>query len=312
MRAAILSVFIFLSLTAFSQDTSMIKQEQAIEKKTEPSYTWIFSSPKLISTNTVETVLKGILEFKVTHNFGDIGGDNGGIKNFYGLDNATDVRIGFQYGVSRKLNLLAARAKGAGLVQQQYELGLKYRLLQQADNDPKHPISMTLFANNVVSTMKASRLDDQENSFRKFSDRLSQTVQLLIARKFGKVSLQVSPAMVNRNYVVSGDDNTLFALGGAARLPVKGRFSLLVDYVHSFHSQGAIDFFKTRGIKFYDALGLGIEILTEGHVFQLNFTNATEILENRYISHTTTSWGKGQFRWGFTIARDFRIAKRKK
>ncbi len=57
---------------------------------------------------------KGILEFKVTHNFGDIAGDFGGIKNFFGLDNATDVRIGFQYGLSKRINLIAARAKGAG------------------------------------------------------------------------------------------------------------------------------------------------------------------------------------------------------
>ena len=60
----------------------------------------------------------GILEFRVTHNFGDIAGDNGGVKNFFGLDNAADVRIGFQYGVSKRLNLIAARIKGAGSVRQ--------------------------------------------------------------------------------------------------------------------------------------------------------------------------------------------------
>jgi hypothetical protein len=281
-------------------------------KESEPSYTWIFSAPKLINTNTVETVQKGILEFKVTHNFGDVGGDNGGIKQFFGLDNATDVRIGFQYGISSRLNILAARAKGAGLVQQQYELGIKYRLMRQADNDPAHPLSVTIFANNVISAMKANDQDNQENSFRGFSDRLSQTVQLLVARKFGNISVQLSPAVVHRNYVIGADDNTIFALGGALRLPVKGKFSLLLDYVHPFRSQESTDLFKAEGIKFYDALGAGIEILTEGHVFQLNFTNATEILENRFIPHTTTSWGKGQFRWGFTIARDFHIPKHKR
>ena len=252
-----------------------------------------------------------MLEFKVTHNFGDVGGDNGGIKNFFGLDNAADVRIGFQYGLSKRINLIAARAKGAGIVQQLYELGIKYRMLQQA-NDSKHPVSLTFFANAVASAMKANSIADQENSFDNFSDRLSETLQLLIARKFGKVSLQVSPTLVNRNYVISGDDKTLFALGGAFRLPVKGKFSLLFDYFHTFRSQSSIDFFKGQDIRFYDAMGVGVELLTEGHVFHLNFTNATEILENRFIPRTVTSWGKGQFRWGFTISRDFDLLWKKK
>ncbi|MFC0774584.1 DUF5777 family beta-barrel protein [Terrimonas alba] len=307
MRNLLLGVFMLAGIEAISQDTTIIEPP----KQPETDYIWIFSSPRLINANTVELQPKGILEFKVTHNFGDVAGDNGGVKNFFGLDNATDVRIGFQYGLSKRINLIAARAKGAGSVQQLYELGFKYRLLQQA-NDSKHPLSLTLFANTVVSSMKASIVANQENSFDDFSDRLSETVQLLIARKFGKVSLQLSPTLVNRNYVPSEDDNTLFALGGAFRLPVRGRFSLLFDYFHTFRSQSSIDYFKTQGVKFYDAMGVGIELLTEGHVFHLNFTNATEILENRFIPGTATSWGDGEFRWGFTVSRDFDLFWKKK
>jgi hypothetical protein len=302
----VVGLLLLLSLQAASQDTTSTPQ-----KNTEPDYIWIFSSPKLINANTTELLSKGILEFKVTHNFGDIAGDNGGIENFFGLDNATDVRIGFQYGLSKRINLIAARAKGAGSVRQLYEVGFKYRLMQQA-NDSRHPLSVTLFANTVVSAMKADTIAGLESSFDNFSDRLSQTVQLLIAKKFGNISLQISPTMVNTNYVVSGDDNTLFALGGAFRLPVKGRFSFLVDYFHTFRSQESKDFFKAQGIKFYDVLGVGIELLTEGHVFHLNFTNATEILENRFIPRTVTSWGKGQYRWGFTVSRDFDLLWKKK
>ncbi|MGZ8559647.1 MAG: DUF5777 family beta-barrel protein [Chitinophagaceae bacterium] len=307
-------LLLLICLNGLSQDSVIVRADvtsSTQQKKIEPDYTWIFSSPKLINANTVELLSKGILEFKVTHNFGDIAGDNGGIKNFFGLDNATDVRIGFQYGLSKRINLIAARAKGAGLVQQLYELGIKYRLMQQA-NDSKHPLSVTFFANAVVSSMKASIVAGQENSFENFSDRLSQTLQLLIARKFGTISLQVSPTLVNRNYVVSGDDKTLFALGGAFRVPVKGRFSVLLDYFHSFRSQSSIDFYKTQDTRFYDVLGVGIELLTEGHVFHLNFTNATEILETRFISRTVTSWDKGQYRWGFTVSRDFDLLWKKK
>jgi len=301
-------LFLLIGFNSLSQDTI---STVAPKENKEPDYIWIFSSPKLINANTVELLPKGILEFKVTHNFGDIAGDDGGIKNFFGLDDAYDVRIGFQYGLSKRINLIAARAKGA-TIHELYELGFKYRLMQQA-NDAKHPLSMALFANIVASAATAdSFIADGQILFDDFSDRLSQTVQLMIARKFGKISLQVSPTLVHTNFVVPYDDNTMFALGGGLRLPVAGKFSLLFDYFHSFRSQESIDSFKTRGTQFYDAIGVGVEILTEGHVFHLNFTNATEILENRYIPQTTTSWGKGQFRWGFTISRDFDMFYKKK
>lgn len=277
----------------------------------QPDYIWIFSSSRLINANTVELVPRGILEFKVTHNFGDIAGDQGGIKNFFGLDGATDIRIGFQYGLSNKVNLIAARAKGMNLVRQLYELGIKYRFLQQANNGG-HPISAALFANVVVSTVTANANPDRENSFDNFSDRLSQTVQLMFGHKFGNISIQLNPTLVHTNYVVPGDEKTLFALGGALRIPVKGRFSLLADYFHTFRSQSSIDLFKLQDIRFYDALGVGVEFLTEGHVFHLNFTNATEILENRFIPRTVTSWGKGQYRWGFTVSRDFDMIRKKR
>ena len=315
-------------VNAFCQqtDSTLITKE-----KKQPEYIWIFSSSKLINAKTVEMLPAGILEFNITHNFGDIAGDNGGIENFFGLDNVQDVRIGFQYGLSKKINLIAARAKGADQfpntieVRQLYELGIKYRMMQQA-NDSKHPFSLALFGNVVVSSMEAyssshASQGKSDDGFESFSDRLSQTLQLMIARKFGKLSLQVSPTVVHRNYVMDGDLNTMFALGGGIRLPVMGRFSIIADYFHSFRSQSNTDFFKdtaqggkgsANGIHFYDAFGIGIELLTEGHVFHLNFTNATEILENRLIPRTTTSWGNGEYRWGFTISRDFDLFWKKK
>jgi hypothetical protein len=301
-------VILLVGLVSNAQDTL---NREAVKKAKAPDYIWVFSSPKLINANTDELIPAGVLEFKVTHNFGDIAGRFGGIKNFFGLDAATDVRIGFQYGLSKHLNVVASRSKGAGTLKQLYEGGLKYRLMQQA-NDNRHPFSIAIFGNVVASAMKADTATNRENSFDNFSDRLSQTFQLLIARKFGILSLQLSPTIVHSNLVVANDDNTIFALGGALRLPVRGKFGLLVDYFHAFRSQGSKDAFKANGIKFYDALGVGVELLTEGHVFHLNFTNATEILENRFIPRTTTSWGKGQYRWGFTIARDFDLLWKKK
>jgi hypothetical protein len=317
---------LIISSSAFAQeDTSVTKLMNSIDEKlpsTKPAAI-IFYSQKLINANTVEVLRKGILEFKVVHNFGDIAGDNGGAKSFYGLDNATDVKIAFQAGLTKKLNVFLSRTKGGGNISQLIETGIKYQFLQQLDNDPNHPVSVTLFANNVISAMQANtdtsiaQLKIKENHFTKFSDRMSQVVQIMIARKFGKMSLQLSPTYVHTNYVVLNDQKNLFALGAGIRLPLSKKFVLIADYFHAFRSKESEAALTAQYAGFYDAnrydaFGIGVEIVTPGHLFHLNFTNTTNILENRFIPRTYTSWGKGQYRWGFTIARDFVLFRDKK
>lgn len=293
-----------LVIPVFLFSLSILAQE-----KTEKKPVQLFSSEKAINANTPETVGKGKMAFKVSHNFGDIGGKAGGIKNFFGLDNSTDVRIGFQIGVAKNFDVIVARAKGAGLQQRSFELGIKYKFMEQLENDPSHPLSVALFANAAIATNDASNFPNQDNSYDGFSDRVSNVLQLIIAHKAGKVSLQLNPTLLTRGYAISYDQKSFFALGGAIRLPlVANRLNLLVDYFHIFRKQAVVDSFKVNdNIKFYDPLGIGFEILTSGHTFRLNFTNATEILENRFIPRTISSWGKGQFRWGFSISRSFRL-----
>ncbi len=293
----IASVFLSFQLTA--------QEKKAVQ---------IFSSEKAINANTPETVGKGKMAFKVFHNFGDLAGKNGGIKNFFGLDNSTDVRIAFQVGLGKKFDLIAARSKGAGPQQRSFEMGLKYKLLEQMENDPSHPVSVALFANTVIATNKASTFPNQDNSYKDFSDRVSNVLQLIIARKMGKISLQLNPTFLTRGYAISYDQKTMFALGGAIRLPlVENKLNLLVDYFHPFRRQAVADSFKVNdNFEFSDPLGIGFEIITSGHVFRLNFANTTEILENRFIPRTISSWGKGQFRWCFAISRTFTLWRDKK
>lgn len=302
MKRILLIAGLTISLHSSSQESKDKKPVQ------------IFSSEKTINATTPETVGKGKMAFKVSHNFGDIGGKAGGIKNFFGLDNSTDVRIAFQVGLGEKLDAIVARTKGAGLQQRAIELGLKYKLLEQMENDPSHPVSVALYANTAIATNDANSFPNQDNSYKDFSDRVSNILQLVIARKMGKVSLQLNPTFLTRGYAISYDQKSMFALGGAIRVPlVENRLNLLVDYFHPFRKEAVEDSFKVNdNIEFSDPLGVGFEFITSGHTFRLNFTNNTEILENRFIPRTITSWGKGQFRWAFTMSRSFTLWRDKK
>jgi hypothetical protein len=291
---------LLISLCLFAQDK---KEKKAVE---------IFRSVKTINANTTELTGKGKMDFQITHNFDDIAGSRGGIRNFFGLDNTTDVRIGFQVGVGKNLDLQLARVKAAGNISRIVELGLKYRFLQQTE-DNSIPVSLAVFINNCISTMKASDSPIDDNYFQNLGDRSSQVIQVIVAKKIGKVSLQLNPTFLNQGFVAPNDDKSMFALGAAIRFPVSHKVNIIIDYFHPFRSESSEDFlFTTKGLKFYDPLGVGVEILTGGHVFHLNFTNAREILENRFLPRTISNWGKGEFRWGFNLSRKFTLWREKK
>ncbi|MGQ0737872.1 MAG: DUF5777 family beta-barrel protein [Bacteroidota bacterium] len=301
MKKTTLFILLCISLQMIAQDKKESKPVQ------------VFSSTKTINARTPELVGKGKMDFNVTHNFGDIGGSNGGIKRFFGLDNAADIRIAFTVGLGENFDASIARVKGASAQTQLYEIGAKYQIMQQRENDPSHPISLAIFGNMVIAASPQNLFANQDNSYDGLGERMSNVLQLIIAKKTGKVSVQLNPTFVTRGYAMSYDQKNFFAIGGAIKLPLGRRVNLLLDYFHPFRSDASKDSFRINdNIKFYDPLGVGFEILTAGHIFRLNFTNATEILENRYIPRTITSWGKGQFRWGFTISRKFTLWREKK
>jgi hypothetical protein len=265
-----------------------------------------FKSTKLINGHTNETIFKNELDFKVDHRFGDIAGDNGGIRRFFGLDNSTDVRIGFEYGLSDRLTIGIARAKGATAVTQLYEGSIKYRLLEQTTDD-FIPVAVTLFGSNTIAAVEASEEPSSPIAYRNFEDRMNFVSQIIFARKFNSnISVTITPGYVHRNFTAFRDQNDLFTLGAGGRAKISKRMSIVVDYYLPFRNKSDKAYLEqVNGLKFYNPLGVGLEIETGGHVFHLNFTNATAIEEMQYLTQTNSSWLKGQYRWGFSISRRF-------
>jgi len=272
-----------------------------------------FKSTKLINGHTNETIYKNELDFKVDHRFGDIAGRNGGLRRFFGLDNSTDVRIGFEYGLSDRLSIGLARAKGATDVQQLYEGSIKYRLLEQTTDD-YIPVAVTLFGSNTIAAVEASDNPNAATAYGKFTDRMNYVTQVIFARKFNSnFSVNLTPSYVHRNFTAFRDQNDMFAMGIGARAKFSKRMAFVVDYFVPFRNKGDEDYLQQlNGVKFYNTLGAGLEIETGGHVFHLNFTNAAAIEEMQFIPQTTSSWLEGQFRWGFSISRRFSFDKKHK
>lgn len=258
-----------------------------------------FKSPKLVLLQTNETQKKNDLAFWVGHRFGDIGGDFGGSHTLFGLDVATDLYLGFDYGITDELTIGVGRSK----FDESYSLLAKYKLLQQLDEGM--PVSATLFGQSSWITREEFR----PNEFPDQADRISHFLQVIIARKFSSsFSLMLNPSFLSRSQVTEpNDEESLFALGMGGRIKITKRFSLIADYtwVNGFGRPSDLD------TKYYNPLGIGLEIETGGHVFSLNFQNAPYIIENNFIPNTQKSWEDGGVRFGFAISRNFYVGKKR-
>ncbi|MHB1920687.1 MAG: DUF5777 family beta-barrel protein [Chitinophagaceae bacterium] len=306
-RILLLMCTIWFTPALFAQDLSQIVND-SMPKPSHVPVIATFKSDEIVNGQSNETWHKHDFVFNISHRFGDFAGTNGGIKRMYGFDYATDVLISFDYGISDRLSWGLGRARGGGVQQELWYTNLKYRLLQQTTDD-YIPIAITLFGNAVVSTMTPSLAPNSDAAFQNFSQRWSFVTQAIFARKFNEqFSLALLPTYIRRNLVAPGDLNDMFAMGIGGRLKITQHSAIVVDYFVPFRSQQSRDAYtQLTGGKYYNSLGIGWEIETGGHVFHINFTNSTAILENQFIPQTTTTWTKGQFRWGFNISRTFSL-----
>ncbi|MBP6091073.1 MAG: hypothetical protein KA521_07460 [Crocinitomicaceae bacterium] len=295
MKFLLLSLFLN-PLISLAQDDSLYVEEIQYDIEDSLIVKETFQSTRIINGHSIETLRKGVLEFRVEHRFGDIGGIDGGIQTMFGFDNSSDIRIAFEYGLTDKLMVGLGRSKGTGEPYRSLIDGFaKYRVFNQVKRG--FPFSMSVLGTTSFTYMKASSDLTQVSSFPKWEHRLAYSVQLNLAKKFGdKFSFAVMPTLVHRNFVAADDDNTIFSLGSGLRLALNSKMAILLEYYHCF-TNDAIR--KTN----YNSLGVAFEWFTFGHNFTVNLTNSSGFGETQFITNTFDSWNKGQFRLGFCIGR---------
>jgi hypothetical protein len=261
-----------------------------------------FKDTRVINSHSTETLEAGKLDVRIGHRFGDLAGDAGGWPTFYGLENASDIMIGLEYGLTDRMLIGINRTKGSGPLKQNINGIYKIKFVNQEKNG-NQPLSIAYYGMASYSTMQKSPTEGVLNYFAKPEHRFSYHQELILARKFSnRFSLQVSGAWTYRNIVPSLDNNTIASIGAAAKIQITKVFGLLLE--------GRLPFseLQTPDNGYYPPLGVAFEFDTGGgHVFQLNFTNATGLAETDYIPYTTSNWMDGEFRLGFTISRLFNI-----
>jgi Membrane bound beta barrel domain (DUF5777) len=295
-RALTLSFSLLLGTVAFAQDNLMAELENGAPKQKDYAFA-TFKSTRLIDGSSVECLGKGVLDFRISHRFGDI---SQGLDNFFGIDNAY-TKLNLDYGITRWLMV----GIGHSGFNKEDDGCLKIKLLRQ-ENKGGMPITLTYFGAAAVETMPAPTLPDSTQKWL-FTNRLFFTNQLLIARKFNdRISLQLMPTVVHYNLVDSSKySNNTFAMGIGGRVKITKRTAITAEYYYRLNNTAL----TVNGLPTYNTFSLGYEIETGGHVFQIMLTNAQGLTERTFIAQSTDSWSKQQLHLGFNVSRVFTIIK---
>ncbi|MBS1681792.1 MAG: hypothetical protein JST48_08785 [Bacteroidetes bacterium] len=291
----------FFSFAIYAQDDLM--KELVQNQKPATNYiTQTFKGTRIINGQSVETKGKGELEFIFAHRFGLL---NSGAYNGFGFDNGAVVRLGLEYGISNRL--------GVGLGRNFYfnnklvDLYLRYKVARQSTGEKSFPVTIT-----AIGTMTyqgwPNAADATANNIPNPSaiDRMGYVLEVPIARKFSsKFSAQVTPIFVHRNGVNKAiENNDDIAVSFGARYKLTRSFSLIGEYCDRLNPHA--------GSPFYNSAGLGFDMETGGHVFQIIFTNSVGLNPQTIVTQTDGNIGKGDIRFGFNITRTFQVVKRQK
>lgn len=282
----LLSLILFFAISN-AQDIDDLMNDAS---KDEVNYvTATFKSTRIINGHSTETVKKKHLDFRISHRFGTV---NGGISNFFGIDQST-IHLGFDYGINDRLTI----GYGRSSYNKTYDLTLKYKLLQQSTGKKYMPISMTYYG-SVEAFSRPFANTDRTNYF---SSRLTYVNQLLIARKFNEnLSLQLMPTIVHKNLTPTVFDmNDVAAMGIGGRYKITKRMAITGEYYYAYHSPRSTT-------EYHNPISIGIDIETGGHVFQIMLTNSSIMKEGGFIyGNDNGDILKGDIHLGFNISRIF-------
>ena len=281
----LLFLSIFIVQQTMAQDNEMDSLMKTVESKESDLVSGAFKSTRVIQAHSIEMLHKRNLDVRILHRFGTI---NSGVDELFGLDQAS-TRIGFDYGFSDNFSA----GFGRSTYKKEFDAFLKLRLVQQRTSKGASPVSVVLAMGSTLWTEEV--FTDYKPTT---ADRTGFYLQALIGRKFSETfSLQLSPMIVHQNYVPTQYlDNTIYGLGGGGRLKLSNRIAMTLDYHYVLGDLPE---------NHKNPLGLGMDIETGGHVFQLHFSNAVGMNERAYIVDTNNDFWKGEIRFGFNLSRLF-------
>jgi hypothetical protein len=259
----------------------------------------------LINNQTVTTPLKNSLDVGIQHRFGVIDQPH----DMYGIYAPANIRLYIGYGITKDISV----GIGSTKAKENYDLSWKYTFLRQMTSGM--PVTISYFGNIACSGVLDTKLLNQENKTLE-ANRLSYFNEIMVARKFNShLSLQ---AGVYYSYYNIVDSAALYGHHGFLGVSAVGRYkfspqsSVLFEYNFPL---GVSDVPTVSRPK--PNIGIGLEVSTGNHQFQIFLCNANGILGqetgvynlNDYTNTFKYHGGIPAWIFGFNITRNWGFGK---
>ncbi len=264
-------ILLFLNGAARAQQDSTAPSSKTDAPSNPRPVKNTFQSQWIIDNQTVMVPVKGTLEVDFQHRFGVLGK---GYQDFFGVFSPSfNIRFGASYTPIKNLSLGIGFSKSDLL----WDGSAKYAIFTQTPG--KYPVSLTFFGDMAINTLENPVIYDG-TPMQHSSGRYSFFSSLIVARKISdKLSVQVTPSISWQNtvggYYTKNDSsgtaiyqsmwNYHFAVSVCARYKISANSAIIFDYDQPLTSHPSYNP--------YPNLGLGIEVSTSGHAFQLFVTN---------------------------------------
>ncbi|MCX6226439.1 MAG: DUF5777 family beta-barrel protein [Bacteroidia bacterium] len=289
-KLTVLSAFIAFSHNTFAQDAATGPDRRPVKE--------VFNSSLLIDQQTNISPYKGGLELIIHHRLGTM---ENGFKDLAGIYGSSNIRLGFNYGITEKLSI----GIGTERMNKFQDLYAKYLILQQKRTGM--PISLS-FLTQVGLDARNKEVFQKSYSF---TNRLSFFNELIVSRKFSsKLSLQVAPSYIHFNAVESDSTkwNDYFGISVGGRFKFYNEMSIIATYDQGFAIMPNLSA-SSRAVREEvlvapkPSLGLGLEIGTPTHCFMVFVSNSYDIIQQKNLAYNKYSVSDGAkgLRVGFDL-----------
>jgi hypothetical protein len=270
-----------LMISAQEEETTKVKS-----KPVRPA----FACPTVIDHQTVFIPTAKTLEFVIEHRFDRI--EN--ISNLFGIYGSTNVRLGVNYSITDKLSV----GFGTTKMRKLQDFRIKYNILEQTRDD-KIPVAVTAYGNMGIDGRNESYFGQNY----KFTNRLSYFAELIVARKFTHwLSIQVAGNFSHINRVDSLMEHDKIGISFSGRARISAQSSIVFNYGIPLDIKG-IQEHTTLTNPPKDNFGIGWEIATSTHCFQIFVSSATDLSPQYTMMENQNDWLNGDLFFGFTITR---------
>ncbi len=275
----------------FCVTTLLLAQEESSAPEKDLPVRAPFESGILIDQQTSQIPTAKTLEMLIQHRFGTV---EQGIKDVYGIYSSANIRLGLNYSILNNLMI------GYGLTRTNMysDFQVKYNLLQQTRKNTI-PVSVTLFGNMAID----GRKDQTFGTEYKFTNRLSYFGQVIVGRKFSDaISLQVHGSFTHFNSVDSLSNHDVVGVGFNGRIKFSPQSSFIFQVDAPLKIQAISE---QKDFEVADpAVGIGYEVSTGTHAFQIFISNTNGILNQHSFMYNKSDWKNIEnWRFGFVMTR---------